>query len=233
MPSMTEHRGWNSRGYLPHLDAAETIQHVTFRLHGSLPASVVASLKAGLDGDGYAAAIEAELDRGSGPNWLADSDCATIVATALREFDGERYDLLAWCVMPNHVHVLIRQREGWPLGRIVQSWKSYTARQINHRLARRGAFWAADYFDRYVRNEEQLIGGIRYIEANPVKAGLCARPEDWPFSSASMERGAPAPQHHSRRSSDLEVRAPTAANPRLHSHRHADLEVRAPFNPQR
>lgn len=224
---MTEHKGWNSRGYLPHLDAAALTQHVTFRLHGSLPASLIDRLRADSDGVAYLSAIDDELDRGAGPTWLADPECAAIVADALRQFDGQRYDLLGWCVMPNHAHVLIRQVEGWPLGPIVKSWKSYTARLINRRLDRQGPLWAADYFDRYVRDEDQLIGVIRYIEANPVKAGLCARPEDWPFSSASMERGAPAPQSGP---TPMERGAPA---PQHHTHRHADLEVRAPFTSHR
>lgn len=210
---MTDHRGWNSRGYLPHLDAAAVIQHVTFRLYSSLPASLVERLKAGGDGAAYSSAVDEELDRGIGPVWLEDQECAAIVADALRQFDGVRYDLLAWCVMPNHVHVLIRQVKGWPLGTVVKSWKAYTARMINRRLGRNGPFWAADYFDRYVRDEDQLVGVVRYIEANPVKAGLCARPEDWPFSSASKERGPSGPQSHPHRNADLEVRAPA------HSHR--------------
>ncbi len=202
---MTDHKGWNSRGYLPHLDAAALTQHVTFRLHGSLPAPVIDRLKAEGDGAAYLSAVDEELDRGLGPVWLADPDCAAIIADALRQFDGQRYDLLAWCVMPNHVHVLIRQFEGRPLGGVVKSWKSYTARMINRRLGRTGAFWAADYFDRYTRDESQFISAVRYIENNPVKAGLCAVPEDWPFSSASTERGRPRPQS---RSADLKVRAP-------------------------
>jgi REP element-mobilizing transposase RayT len=205
---MTEHKGWNSRGYLPHLDAAALTQHVTFRLHGSLPASVVERLKAD-GGAAYLSAVDEELDRGLGPVWLADPECAAIVADALRQFDGQRYDLLAWCVMPNHVHVLIRQFEGWPLRKVVKSWKAYTARMINRRLERTGPFWAADYFDRCTRDEAQLIGAVRYIENNPVKAGLCAAPEDWPFSSASKERGRPRPQSTSTTLADLKVRAPS------------------------
>jgi len=212
MTAMTEHKGWNSRGYLPHLDAAAVIQHVTFRLHGSLPASVIDRLKADADEADYLSAVDDELDRGLGRAWLTDPDCAALVAEALRQFDGQRYDLLAWCVMPNHVHVVVRQVEGWPLGVVVKSWKSYTARMINRRLERQGPLWAADYFDRYVRNEEQLVGVIRYVEANPVKAGLCRHPEDWPFGSASMERGVPAPQSLAYPDADLEVRAPSTSH---------------------
>tara|TARA_R110002051_G_scaffold160835_4_gene232436 strand:- start:131 stop:763 length:633 start_codon:yes stop_codon:yes gene_type:complete len=205
---MNEHKGWHRRGYLPHLDAAAVVQHVTFRLHGSLPASVLQRLKADADGADYQAAVDEELDRGTGPLWLADPDCAVIVADALRQFDGQRYGLLAWCVMPNHVHVLIRQMEGWPLGTLVKSWKAYTARMINRQLERSGPFWAADYFDRYTRNEAQLISAIRYIEANPVKARLCREPEDWPFSSASQDRGSSGPPASTNQPADLKVRDP-------------------------
>lgn len=206
---MSEHKGWHQRGYLPHLDAAVVVQHVTFRLHGSLPASVIERLKADASGPDYPAAVDDELDKGLGPLWLADPDCAAIVAAALRQFDGQRYQLLAWCVMPNHVHVLIRQVEGWSLGPIVKSWKTWTARVINRRLERTGPFWAADYFDRYTRDEAQFIGAVRYIENNPVKAGLCIAPEHWPFSSESMERGRPRPQSASTSLADREVRAPS------------------------
>lgn len=205
---MTEHKGWHQRGYLPHLDAGALIQHVTFRLHGSLPAAVVERLKAEVDGPDYHAAIDDELDKGLGQLWLAEPECAAIVVAALCLFDGQRYDLLGWCVMSNHVHVLIRQTEGWSLGQIVKSWKTYTARMINQRLERSGPLWAVDYFDRYTRDETQLIGTIRYIEANPVKAGLCAAPEDWPSSSASKVRGRLSPQSPSTNLADLEVRAP-------------------------
>ncbi|WP_339932037.1 transposase [uncultured Brevundimonas sp.] len=205
---MNEHKGWHQRRYLPHLDAAAVVQHVTFRLHGTLPASVIRRLKADTGGADYQAAVDEQLDSGAGPRWLAIPDCAAIVADALRQFDGERYDLLAWCVMPNHVHVLIRQREGWPLGAVVKSWKAYTARMINRRLDRSGPFWAADYFDRYTRNEAQLIGTIRYIEANPVKARLCRQPEDWPFSSAAQDRGPSGPLASTRQPADLKVRDP-------------------------
>lgn len=209
---MSEHKGWHQRGYLPHLDAAAIIQHVTFRLQGSLPAAVVERLKTEADGSDYRTAIDGELDKGFGHLWLADPDCAALVVAALRKFDGQRYELLAWCVMPNHVHVLIRQAESWSLGPIVKSWKTYTARMINRRLERTGHLWAADYFDRYTRDENQLIGAIRYIEANPVKAGLCATPEDWPFSSAATLRGRQRLQSASTTLADLEVRAPFILN---------------------
>jgi REP element-mobilizing transposase RayT len=94
--------------------------------------------------------------------------------------------------MPNHVHLLIEQVEGFPLGAVVRSWKSFTAKAINERLGRTGAVWARDYFDRFIRNEAHFCHAAAYVEDNPVKAGLVARREDWPFSSASLDRGPPA-----------------------------------------
>ena len=95
-----------------------------------------------------------------------------------------RYRLLAWCIMPTHVHVLVAQIDGWPLAGIVHAWKSFTAHQVNGILGSRGTFWARDYFDRMILDEEHLFATGCYIEANPVACGLCAAPELWPWSSA-------------------------------------------------
>lgn len=200
---MTEHKGWHDRGYLPHLDAAGAVQHVVFRLCGSLPPAALERLR--LKAQKFDLAVDQALDDGDGPNWLADPVHADIVAEALKRSDGEQYQLLAWVVMPNHAHVLIRQFEGWPLGVVVKSWKSYSARMINRRLGRTGPFWAADYFDRFMRHETQTLASIDYIERNPVKAGLCAAPEDWPWSSAGVRAARSA---NVDISADLEVRAP-------------------------
>ena len=86
--------------------------------------------------------------------------------------------------MPNHVHILLTPSESWSLSAIMKSMKSFTSREANKLLARQGQFWMEDYFDRYVRDINQFRSAIAYIENNPVKAKLCAKPEDWPFSSA-------------------------------------------------
>ncbi len=86
--------------------------------------------------------------------------------------------------MPNHVHVMIEQIDGFALGDIVRGWKSYTAREINKLRKSRGPVWALDYFDRFVRDAEHYADAVCYIENNPVKAGLAGHAEDWPFSSA-------------------------------------------------
>jgi REP element-mobilizing transposase RayT len=124
------------------------------------------------------------LDRGIGCCWLGKPDVAHVVQQALLHFDGDRYRLLAWCVMPNHVHAMIMMMEGHPLDRIVYSWKTFTARECNRLLGRSGSFWARDYYDRFIRNEAHLGQAAEYIENNPVKAGLVATPQGWSWSSA-------------------------------------------------
>jgi REP element-mobilizing transposase RayT len=87
-------------------------------------------------------------------------------------------------VMPNHVHYLITRFENYELKDLLHSLKSYTAHEANKILQRTGQFWIEDYFDRYIRNQEHFRKTVQYIENNPVKAGLCKSPGDWPFSSA-------------------------------------------------
>lgn len=110
---------------------------------------------------------------------LRDSAAAAIVQQSLFHGDGTRYRLLAWAIMPNHVHVLIRLVDGWTLGRVVRSWKTFAARAIG-----RGPLWHREYWDRYIRDRTHYQRAIHYIDHNPVTAGLCARPVDWLWSSA-------------------------------------------------
>jgi hypothetical protein len=88
--------------------------------------------------------------------------------------------------MPNHVHTLFSSEAGWTLSQIAHSWKSYTANECNRLLKRKGEFWQRETFDRYIRNEQHYENVVKYIKHNPVKAGLCARPEDWRWSSAYL-----------------------------------------------
>ncbi len=178
--SMVDFKGWHSRGYLPHFDSPETIQFVTFRLADSLPRAVVEALGHRED---EIHRIERELDDCLGACWPRQPEIAALVQEALLHFDGERYRLLAWCLMPNHVHVVIEMLDGHSLSDIVRSWKSFTARLANSKLGRRGPFWHADYFDRFMRNEVHLAQTIEYVENNPVKAGLAQLPAEWEWSS--------------------------------------------------
>jgi REP element-mobilizing transposase RayT len=178
---MVNPKGWHSRGYLPHFDSAETVQFVTFRLGDSLPRAVE---KSQLHREADVHRIERELDGGLGACWLGRPEIASLVEAALLHFDGRRYRMLAWCLMPNHVHVVVEMMDGHSLSDIVGSWKSFTAHKANAQLGLTGRFWHADYFDRFMRNEAHLSQTIDYVEQNPVKAGLVARAGDWSWSSA-------------------------------------------------
>ena len=182
------HKGWHSRGYIPHFDHPDLIQGITFRLADSLPAHVRASMAEELKNATSStkrARIEAYLNAGHGACYLRDPRIARLVENALLYFDQERYRLIAWVIMPNHVHVLIVIFEGYPLSNVVHSWKSYTAKEANRILGRTGQFWFREYFDRYIRDEHHFANAVRYIHNNPVNAGLVETPEEWPFSSAS------------------------------------------------
>ena len=92
--------------------------------------------------------------------------------------------LKAWCLMPNHAHVLVLVTTV-PMAEFVKSWKGFTAYRCNEVLARReSSFWADDYWDTYMRDKEQERRAICYIERNPVKAGFARFAKDWPRSSA-------------------------------------------------
>ncbi len=134
-----------------------------------------------------ARASEPPLDLGSCV--LRRASIAALVQNALLHFDGPRYQLAAWCVMPNHTHAAYTALGEHTPRDIHHSWKSYTANRINRMLGRRGALWERESFDHLIRSVEHYEAYVAYIEQNPVAAGLCARPEDWPFSSAAHFRG--------------------------------------------
>jgi REP element-mobilizing transposase RayT len=187
--------GWYSRGYLPHYNNRETIQSVTFRLADSLPQSTLRHMDAELAGLKPAKIdatrrkrIEKWLDAGMGCCALKHPELAGLMQNTLKTWDGERYRLFAWCIMPNHVHVLVETLA--PLSKIVQSWKSFTGRWALEKNAELGfgipgrSLWMREYWDRYIRDAEHFAKVRTYIEHNPVSAGLCATPADWPWSSA-------------------------------------------------
>jgi REP element-mobilizing transposase RayT len=116
--------------------------------------------------------LEQWLDQGHGACLLRDPQRASIVAEALLHFDAERYNIVNFAVMPNHVHVLVRLHVAYPLGDVVKSWKGFTAREINRRIGRTGPLWQEDYWDRLIRNERHLYKCAEYIRNNPAEAHL-------------------------------------------------------------
>jgi REP element-mobilizing transposase RayT len=188
--------GWHSRGYLPHFESPEAIQHVTFHLADSLPKTVLLRLETELktfpeekrDAE-HRKRIEAWIDAGHGSCILRNPTIAEMAQASLLSFDAQRYFLLAWVVMPNHVHALFQPINGWTVAKIVASWKKFTASNIYDHHQRTGEgpsspIWHREYWDRYIRNAEHFAQAIDYIHQNPVKAGLVATPEQWPWSSA-------------------------------------------------
>jgi REP element-mobilizing transposase RayT len=176
------------------------VQSLTFRLHDAVPDTVVDTWKAKLSWiENLPATDPREVklrklvaqyeDAGHGACWLRDERIAALVEQALLHFDDQRYRLIAWCVMLNHVHGLIETREGWPVATIVHSWKSYTAHAANQILNRIGDFWFREYHDRFIRDDQHFANTVNYIEQNPVKARLVGAPEEWRWSSAWRQRG--------------------------------------------
>ena len=186
-------RGWYSRGYLPHFDTPFAPQIVTFRLADSLPAAKLEAWREELRllpptafEAGLQRRIERYLDQGHGSAALRRADVAEVVQETLLRCDGERYTLHAWVIMPNHAHALLTVAENDELPKVLHSWKSFTASAANRLLGRRGTFWQREYRDRFIRDGRHYEAALRYIEHNPVKARLCARPEDWPYGSARL-----------------------------------------------
>jgi REP element-mobilizing transposase RayT len=125
----------------------------------------------------YSEKVESHLNAGHGGCWMRDPRVARIVRDALLHFNEDRYRLFAWCVMPNHVHAVVRPFEGRPLPRVLHSWKSFTALSANRLLERSGPFWHTEYYDHLIRDGEDFSHAVRYVLQNPEKANL----GNWPW----------------------------------------------------
>jgi REP element-mobilizing transposase RayT len=200
------------RGHIPYWEKEGATYFITFRLADSLPQSVLDrivseredivntanQLKRSLTADEHkkiqslsTKITEQYLDNGAGACHLRNPAVANELAEALRHFDDKRYRLFAWCVMPNHVHAVVRILPGYTLASVVHSWKSFSAKQANKLLGCSGSFWQREYYDHLIRNESELERAMRYVTDNPVEAGL----QNWPWG---VGVGARCP-HHSRR----------------------------------
>ena len=179
-----------SRRDLPHWRQEDTTYFVTFRLADSIPATKLSALESERSAwlmhnpepwndaqrkayyEHFSAKLDEWLDAGSGSCVLTDERASKIVADALKHFDGKRYNLGAWVIMPNHVHAIVTPFEGRDLSEILHSWKSFTAHEINKLLKRAGPLWQHESYDHIVRNERALFRIEEYIDHNPEKAGI-------------------------------------------------------------
>lgn len=173
-----------TRGYLPHWDGR--LVFVTFRLADSLPVNALQEMKAFdrlwqiqrekgeltekwvEEFNRKRATLENELlDKALGSCVLKRSDVRTLLSDVLLHFDGVRYYMHSFVIMPNHVHMVLQPFEGWRIQDIMLSIKTYSAKVINKLLGRKGTFWQREYYDRYIRNERHYYTVMRYIEGNP------------------------------------------------------------------
>jgi putative transposase len=178
--------------HLPHWRQEGATYFVTFRLHDSLPQEKLRQLdafrrewekknpppyqqkeleKLALE---TIRRVEAWLDQGMGSCRLKEPEASKRVADAMHHFDGQRYELDSYVIMPNHVHAIVRplDDQDQPLERILQSWKRHTSLEMNRLFGLTGAVWQEESFDRIIRDEEHLYRGIQYMGSNPDKAGL-------------------------------------------------------------
>ncbi len=192
-----------TRRNLPHWYVPGAMHFVTFRLAGTLPRQVIDDLKQRRRelllgrADGISAlehrrrvhkqlfaAYDRYLDLNREIAWLADPRIASVMRASLYHLHGKHYALLAYSIMPNHVHVLFQpliaeqefaedsesdtgedaDRHG-PLASIMHSLKGYTAHQANQILRRKGAFWQHESYDHWVRDEDELERIVDYIES--------------------------------------------------------------------
>jgi putative transposase len=155
---------------------------MTWSLHGSLP-SGRRFPGATASGQSFLVMDRLLAERITGPLYLRQPDVARMTVEAIRFRDPDHYRLHNFVVMPNHVHLLVTPRIA--VSRIMQSLKRFTAREGNRILGRTGSpFWQSESYDRLVRDQWEFARIARYIEMNPVNAGLVAEPEDFPWSSA-------------------------------------------------
>ncbi|HEX5270767.1 MAG TPA: hypothetical protein VFW33_09785 [Gemmataceae bacterium] len=138
------------------------------------------------------------LDQEPANRALERRELAQEVVKSMYHFAGQRYDLLAYVVMPSHFHWLFRPLPEWVATvnvdersareRIMYSMKRFTSNACNRIRGKRGAFWQQESYDHWARDADEIERIIHYIEQNPVKALLVEAPEDWEFSSARARR---------------------------------------------
>ena len=204
----------NNRFYkrnLPHYTTPNSILFVTFRLAGTIPNHIVENLKSELEFKlnrieiekyppqygkklseieykKHFLAIDEYIDNNSMIVFLKREDIAQIVMDSLFFHDKVDYDLIAFTIMPNHVHLVVRYTNTEkPFYEIMKSIKLYSARHANVLLGRRGQFWQPESYDHVIRNDEEYRNVIKYVLNNPVKAKLIEHWKSWKFSYLRYE----------------------------------------------
>ncbi|NVO85103.1 REP-associated tyrosine transposase [Hymenobacter terrestris] len=182
---------------LPHRLPPGSDLFLTFRLADSLPAATIARLRAQFNAGenllpeaSYAAQrryfgrFDQLLDKAAhGATWLRNPDIAKVVGDSLRHFNPKAYQLHCYCIMPNHVHMVVSLEDGAPLlAETLQRIKGYTALQANKILGRSGQFWQRETYDHIVRSGDEMQRIIAYVLNNPVKACLVESWEQWPHT---------------------------------------------------
>ena len=206
---------------LPHLQFRGGEYFVTMRLFGSLPIHVIKDLKMLREqyenriADGLDRSLRSRIEKliflkyethldqnSSGPHWLKRFDIAGLVEESIHFRNKKYFDLYAYCIMSNHVHMVFRhidndsgenklnnssEMEDFPVTIILGDLKKFTARKCNQILKRKGAFWQAESFDRLIRDNSELENCILYTLNNPVKANLVNHWQKWPHTYCKPE----------------------------------------------
>ncbi|MBK7444904.1 MAG: transposase [Ignavibacteria bacterium] len=195
------------RRNLPHITLNQKAYFITFWLHRSIPTDVMKMIKSNYDAEcrlllnikevnfrkkkiydlqkKYFGIFDGYLDKSeSNGKYLNDMRIANMISESIKYRDKKEYELLAYSIMPNHVHLVIYvERFVKPLHKILQSLKRHTARQGNIILNRTGnPFWHSESYDHYVRDYWELSRILDYTINDPAKAGLVNKAEDWKWS---------------------------------------------------
>jgi REP element-mobilizing transposase RayT len=118
---------------------------------------------------------------------FVDPAAAQVVFDALQFIRIRRAYLLAYAIMPDHLHALVVPRPSFTLSQLMQTLKGFSSRRINQIRGTRGPLWQQGYYDRVIRDDDQLETAIEYIEHNPVSAGIVAATKDYLWSSAHAD----------------------------------------------
>ena len=192
------------RRNLPHILPEQGVFFITFRIYNSLPLKIIADLKNNYEKeikaarnfvsnsrrfrsrlleiyDDYLYEFDDMLDKYTTEFDLTNPELATIIINSIRYFDQKDYRLICFCIMPNHVHMIVYNLKK-PLYTIMKLLKGYSSGEINKILERKGKFWQSESYDNYIRSRNDLHNKIQYVMNNPVKAGLVSNRKDWKYS---------------------------------------------------